>query len=205
MVDAKILKEAEDFFRDRIKGWMINDLKRSIDAKTNFLTALGCLIYTEIIGTFLPPLDISEKGSLNEKHFYRCFFRLSSAGYLKQLDDFIRKETSGKSLYIHLRHSMTHRYIPMIGKKQEDGVYLSIHSVIARDGIMKEPKTGKKFRSPPIFLTNDNRVAIANKNYVNELEMLVDDCIEKFFQQRDLKFQEAAIKGIERILRDKKV
>lgn len=162
MIDEKILKEAGDFFNERIKGWMLNDLKKSIDAETNFLTALGCLVYTEIIGTFLPPLNIAEKGSWEERHFYRCFFRLSSARYLKQLDDLIRKDSSGKSLYAHLRHSMTHRYIPMVGKKQ-DGVYLSIHSVVARDGIAREPRSGKHFRTPPIFITHDNRIAIANK------------------------------------------
>lgn len=55
-IDKGKLIEAKNFYIDRIKGWMISDLKKSIGAGTNFLTALGCLVCTEIIGTFLPPL-----------------------------------------------------------------------------------------------------------------------------------------------------
>lgn len=79
------LSEAKDFYNDRIKGWMISDLEKSIEAGTNFLTALDCLVYTEIVGTFLPPLE-DESGSLKSKRFYRCFYRLESMEYLKQID-----------------------------------------------------------------------------------------------------------------------
>lgn len=195
MLNKIKLKEAEKFYQEHILGWMINDLKNSVQAETNFLTALGCFVYTEVIGTFLPSLDISEMGKTEEIHFYRCFFRLRSSESLKQLDEFIRKETSGKSLYSHLRNGMAHSYFPNI-KKTENGEKRYIHSVIARDGIANKPD-GTKMPTPPIFIDNDSRLIIANRNYIDELEFLVRVSMNMAFVKNDSQFQEAAERGID--------
>ena len=197
MIDQEKLKQAQEFYNERILGWMINDLKRSIVAKTNFLTALGCLIYTEIIGIFLPPLK-KESGTVKEKRFYRCLFRLQSHIALRELDTLLRMGTNNHGLYAHLRHSMTHKYYPIVEKKAKN-LYLTITSIVARDGITKD----KKEKAPPIFLSDKGSVVIATRNYTNELEMAVNDFIDITFCQKDPEFQRAAIDGIDVVLRGK--
>jgi hypothetical protein len=195
------LQEAEKFYKERILGWMIADLEKSIVAETNFLTALGCLIYTEIIGAFLPSLsDKKETGSMKEKRFYRCLFRLNSNQYLKTLDRFLRKETNGKGIYSHLRHNMSHKYYPIISKRQNN-IVLFIPSVVARDGMSINKTTGITEKSPPIFLSDKGEIVIANKNYINELKESVNKFIQYSFIDKIKEYQEAAIKGIEVVLK----
>ncbi len=194
----KKLIESKDFYNDRIKGWMIADLEKSIEAGTNFLTALGCLVYTEIVGTFLPPLE-NERGSLKSKRFYRCFYRLESAEYLKQIDVIIKRETN-KKLYEHLRHNMAHKYYPAISKRQGN-IVLFIPSVIARDGIRYDNGTGEKTDAPPVFIDNDNRVVIATRNFVKELSSAVDQFYLKTFDENNSEFQKAAVNGTDVVFR----
>lgn len=188
------LQAAKEFYQDRILGWMINDLKKSITAGTNFLTALGCLVYTEVIGAFLPPLP-DETGKPEERRFYRCFFRLKSATYLQGLDNAIRKETDGKGLYGHLRHNMTHRYVPVIVKNKE-GTVLVTQSIVAIDGYSIDKVTGLSQKSPPIFLSDDGKIGFATKNYTEELENAVNHFINKTFEENEACFQTAAVKGL---------
>lgn len=197
-LDNTKLVEAKDFYNDRIKGWMISDLTKSIETGTNFLTALGCLVYTEIVGTFLPPLD-SESGSLKSKRFYRCLYRLRSADYIRQIDEIVKKETN-KNLYEHLRHNMAHKYYPAISKRQGN-IVLFIPSVIARDGIRYDNGTGEKTDAPPIFIDNNNRVVIATRNFVKELSLAVDGFYSKTFDENNTEFQSAAIAGTDVVFR----
>jgi len=196
-MDQNKLKEAEDFYRDRISGWMLNDLRKSIDVNTNFLTALACLIYTEIIGIFLPVIE-GEKGSTEEKRFYRCLFRLNSNEYLRKLDISLRKISGNKGLYA-LRHSMAHKYYPTVSKRENKN-YLCIASIIARDGVARNLSTNIKTDSPPIFL-NGEKIVIATRNYVNELELSVKGLINQTFVEKDKEYQKAVIKGIDIIIR----
>jgi len=199
-IDEQKLKEVENFYKNRVKGWMISDLKRSIDAKTNLLTALGCLIYTEVIGILLPPLK-NETGSIKERRFYRCLFRFPSKEYLLRLDKFLITQTR-KGIYKQFRHNMAHRYFPAVIKRQK-GVVLFIPSVIARDGFIRDPMGTKIGDAPPIFLDKQNRVTLATKNYANELEKAVSNFYEFTFVKKDPNFQKAAIEGIDIILRGK--
>jgi len=197
-LDEDKLKEARDFYVDRIKGWMVSDLKKSLDAGTNFLTALGCLVYTEIIGTFLPSLE-NENGTIKSRRFYRCFYRLGSAEYLKQVDTIIVKETR-KNLYEHLRHNMAHKYYPAISKRHGN-IVLFLPLVIARKGIRYDRRTGKRTDAPPVFVDNDDRVVIASRNFVKELEQAVEDFYVATFEKNDTEFQRAAINGADVVLR----
>lgn len=193
------LNESKDFYNDRIIGWMLADLKKSINVGTNFLTALGCLVYTEIIGIFLPQLP-DEKGSTNRKRFYRCFYRLKSKDYLQELDKMIMNDTN-KCIYEHLRHNMAHKYYPAI-KKWHENIFLFIPTVVARNGFAVDP-SGLKHRSAPLFIDNESRVVIATRNYVNELDLAVKEFYKKTFKERDPDFQKAAMEGTDVVLRGK--
>lgn len=195
------LNEAEAFYKDRIQGWMLADLRKSIAAATNFLTALGCLVYTEVIGTFLPPID-TEQGSQKEKRFYRCLYRLPSAELLKDLDTMIRAGTkSNKGIYQFLRHSMAHKYYPMVSIRKDQNTTLFVPTVIARDGFMMKQGPGRKKRSAPVFLNNHDTIAIATNNYTLELEKAVDQFMQNTFDKKLPEYQTAAIQGIDAIHR----
>lgn len=196
MGDQEKLKQAENFFEKRILGWMINDLNESIKAETKFLTALGCFVYTEVIGIFLPKVD-DEYGSEEQKRFYRCFFRLLSKNYLKNLDTAIKRETN-KGLYAHLRHNMAHKYVPSISKRQGN-VVLFIPSMVARNGILPNGKPG----GPPIFVDKKGQIVIATRNYTNELEKAYHEFYKKIFTDKDEKWVESAENGIDIIRRGK--
>jgi len=197
-IDSQKLQEAKDFYRDRIKGWMIADLEKSLLAETNFLTALGCLVYTEIIGIFLPPIT-TESRDRNMARFYRAFYRLRSSEQLEFLDTAILRETN-KRLYQHLRHNMAHKYFPTIEKRTGDLV-LFIPSVVARDGISSIPDA----IVPPVFFSNDEvgqtRVVIAFRNYIDELKILVDESMIKTFEENEPNYQASAVSGVDVVLR----
>ena len=187
------LAEAELFYKEKIKKWMIGDLKRSIEAKTNFLTALGCLVYTEAIGYFLPPLR-GESGSKKSKAFYRCFFRLKSEDYLKNIDKGIKKDT-GKNLYEHLRHNMAHIYLPSVCVKK-NGQILFLPTIVARDGFFKVDGKMSTERTSPIYISSKG-LTIANRNYIIELEEAVDSFYTKTFIKKEKKYQLSAERGID--------
>lgn len=200
MITKKELKEAKEFYENRIKGWMLSDLKKSIKAETNFLTALGCLVYTEIIGAFLPPLE-KEVGKIEEKRFYRCLFRLKSKQHIETLDRILRKE-SNKGIYGHLRHNMTHKYFPVIAKR-EGNVVLFIKSLVARDGIIKDEQGIDRNSAPPFFMSDKGEFVIATRNYAYELEEAVNEFIKTTFVLNKNTFQEASIQGIDIVLKGK--
>jgi hypothetical protein len=168
------LKRIKSFYEDRIKGWMISDLNKGIKAEANFLTALGCFVYTEAVGHLLPPL-IKEIGKPNEKSFYRCLFRFNSHDYLRELDKSIRK-TGGHSGIYEMRHAMVHRYYPTPRKKVND-TYLFISTVVALDGIIRGIEFEESVNSPLIFMDDSRRIAIALNNYVREFK----ECVDKSF------------------------
>jgi hypothetical protein len=186
------LKEVDDFFNERILGWMITDLKRSVDAKTNFLTALGCLTYTEAIGTLLPPIE-GERGSVKAKRFYRCLFRLPSGESLKQLDTVIRSETSvHKGLYEHLRHSAAHLYTPQI-RRVKDGHNEFMPVVVAK--LLK----GEGAPPPMWQRANESGEAeflIGTQNYVSELETACRQFYKTIVQDQESEWVDAAITGL---------
>lgn len=195
------LKRTEKFFREIILGWMINDLNKSISAKTNFLTALGCLVYTEAIGTFLPIIQ-KEKGSEGQRRFYRCLFRLKSSKDLETLDKLLLRETN-KGIYQQVRHNMAHIYFPAV-KRVKNGVVQFIPTTVARDGLtIITAKSGQiKTRSSPILLY-EGRIFLATRNYVSELKDAYHRFYKTIFIDKDKEWVKSAENGIDIIQRGK--
>jgi len=201
MANNDKLKRVEKFFKEIIKGWTIGDLKRSISAKTNFLTALGCLVYTEVIGTFLPKIK-SEYGKNGQKRFYRCLFRLKSSKDLEKLDKLLLKETN-KGVYQQIRNNMAHIYFPAV-KKVKDGVIQFIPTTIAKDGLTVTTVGSDKIKtkSAPILLY-EGRIFLATRNYVSELEKAYYIFYKKIFVNKDEEWIKSAENGIDIIQRGK--
>lgn len=190
------LKEIEEFFDERVLGWMINDLKESVEAGTNYLTALGCLTYTEAVGLFLPPLP-NESGSPNEKRFYRCLFRFPSKDALMDLDCMTRSETSEqRGLYQHLRHSGAHSYFFTIKKYHLGQVLFYPVGVVttgrANDGSLSAPMGTDK---------EDGFFCIATKNYVQEFEASCKEFRKRICEDKDESWVKSGIQGIDYMLR----
>jgi hypothetical protein len=154
------------------------------------------MLYTEVIGTMMPKLE-NESGRREERHFYRCFYKLPSNDYIKGLDHAIQSVT-GKKLYAHIRNSMAHSYYPAI-KKVQNGNVMFAPSVVARDGIIFDGIS--KRRSSPIFMDNENRVVIATRNYVDELTITAEDFHRKAFVEKAEEYQASAVYGIDCIIR----
>lgn len=191
------IEEIDAFFENEILGWMIGDLKRAVGANTNFLTALGCLTYTEAIGWFLPPLP-REIGTPEEKHFYRCLFRLQYSQELRAIDDTIRKDTGlQRGLYKHLRHSGAHSYYFQIKKRDENGEML-FHPI----GIIKSwTKVPQHSLKPPIGFGKNGALCIATGPYVDALESAVQEFRKRICEQRDPQWVKYGIAGINYIKR----
>lgn len=88
---------------------------------------------------------------------------------------------------------MTHIYYPSIRKKS-NGEVRFIPTIIARDGVGLSQK-----KSPPIFIDSEGRVAIATRNYIEELENAVIYCMRKTFSEKDSEWVDSAKRGMDRI------
>lgn len=192
------LDEAKKFYEEKIVGWMLGDLKKCIECRANLLSALGCLVYTEIFGFMLPPLRYRERNTKSNR-FYRALFRLKSKDFLVKFDNDVKKETK-KRLYDHIRHSMVHSYLPTIYRFR-DGKREFISSTIVKDGYQINGITNKRELAPPLFLGTDDTLVIATSNYLKELKHLINESFVKTFEERDGEYQLAAIKGIDFIRR----
>ena len=198
-MDEHKLSEIQEFFDNKILGFMMNDLEQSVVAKTNFLTALGCLTYTETIGAFLPSIR-GERGSKEARRFYRCLFRFSSNEYLILLDNEIRRETTRQTgLYEHLRHSASHMYQPTIKKRNPDGTFSFVHVTIAK--FARNQSNGP---SPPMGIKDNGDFVIATQNYVRELKEAANIFRKKICTDRDPDWVNSGIKGIDYLARSLK-
>lgn len=198
MTSEALIQKAEDFYKDRIIEWMIPDLKKSVEAGTNYLTVLGCLVYTEVIGIFLPPFS-KETVTTQSRRFYRCLFCLQSCAVLRQVDKILKKETS-KNIYEQLRHNAAHLYFPSI-RLIRNGSTLFVPLSIARDSYIETPDTGKKVRSALILFGQNGELVIASNNYTLELEKLIQESYQETFIKKDPQYEKAAIEGINVFLR----
>lgn len=191
------LERVRSFYDDRIKGWMLADLRKGVKANANFLVALGCFVYTEVAGHLLPPLK-EEIGKPEERHFYRCLFRFQSNDILRKLDAGIRQTGGSKGIY-GMRHGMVHRYYPSPRKRMGDQ-YLFLSSIIAIDGVITDLQSSENRESPPIFIDDNRRVAIALNSYINELEKTIDDSYQNTFVKNNEDFIHAAISSHDQVL-----
>ena len=172
---------------------MLSDLRMAADAGANFLTALGCLSYTETVGIFLPPLPGKETGKREEKYFYRCLFRFPSSTYMKQLDKALRDDSAKNGLYA-LRNSMSHRYYPTL-RRRTNGVVSFTSSMVAMHGVLKDLARGTSVDSPPIFIDSEGRLAVVIRSYISELENAARGFMDQTFEKKSPEFVEYAIKG----------
>ncbi|MBD3362148.1 hypothetical protein GF362_00330 [Candidatus Dojkabacteria bacterium] len=202
-MDDKNLPKAQTYYDKQI-NWMINDLVKSNGVDANYLVALGCIVYTEIIGRFLPKLDHERGLSQNKRaRFYRCLYRLKSSNELMQFNDWLKKETGSKEIY-DLRNSMAHRYSPSVSKKENNGqVTLFLPSLVAKHGISKDPVTKEKGRTAPIFFDFEKgRIVVAVGNYIDELKEATSEFYELTFKQDVEEYKYSAIEGIKYLEQD---
>jgi hypothetical protein len=90
----------------QIKGWICGDIIKVIGTGANYLTALGLLSYTEIIGSF-----ITGKGEPASDNFDTFFRRLGSE-YDKLLKKHNKKRANKKHvIYDDLRCGLLHEYV----------------------------------------------------------------------------------------------
>ena len=178
------LQRIHNFFSEYVFGFINNDLNAAIHGNANYLGALGLFSYTEAIGAFLPPLD-NESGSLRERRFYRCLFRLPHADEWKNIDRQIRDNTrNDRGIYKHLRHSMTHVYVPTIRKSHNEKLFIPV-------AIAMSEKNGL-----PVGINNDGWVILVVKNWKKDL---IEGC-ELFLEEvkKDRAWKKSAISHLDR-------
>lgn len=188
------LVRAQQFYDLTLKKYLLSDLEKSIKAGTNYLTALGCLVGTETIGTMLPRLE-GEKGRIGEKHFYRCLFRLPSGTYLERLDQSLKKSTK-KNTYQLLRNNIAHFFTPQVYSKEASGQVIFLPFTVAQKVVVMDSLTKAPKDSPPLFWDNKSKLfAINVGKYVEELKSVTISSYEKTFKEKDRDYVQAAIEG----------
>lgn len=203
-VDSEKLKK---FYEEKIRQWIIGDLEGVKNIGANLLTMLGCFVYTEIVGIFLPTLgqDVEEKfcytgkgkdrkPSEKREHFYRCLFRLKSGENLKIYDEKLRRITKAYGIY-SLRNEAVHKYLPLI-KIETEGIIEFVSGDVRGTHNPIRP-------SIPIFLEEDSGkisyFIINNVEYIEELKNLVNDVYNKIFIEKDNNFVTAMNAGYNKL------
>lgn len=186
--------DLQNFYKKIIKEWIMGDLHAMENKGANLITALGCLVFTEAIGLYLPKLDKNiEKHICNDKQkcFYRCLFALKSERYLVKCDKKIKKITKGNGLY-QLRNKIAHRYLPNLTTPSLIPVGVcGLHN---------------KLRPPfPIFIKEKGgkieKIVINNVKYIEELQKLVDDVYNKAFVKKEAIFVNAIRSGYNKLFK----
>jgi len=91
---------------EKMKRWIISDLRRStLDAKANFLVAMGIFNYIEVLGSFFV---IDNRIGYATRRFNFVFQNLLSQPYQTIFNDL---QTLTRGAYDCLRCGMTHEYL----------------------------------------------------------------------------------------------
>lgn len=91
---------------EKMQSWIIADLRRStLDAKANFLVAMGIFNYIEVLGSFFVP---DTRPRYASRRFNFAFQNLFSAPYQLFFTDL---QTLTTGAYDCLRCGMTHEYL----------------------------------------------------------------------------------------------
>jgi hypothetical protein len=200
MNDQEILSEVSGFYKRYVFEWMLKDLQTSISNNTNYLSALGCFVYTEVFGNLLPPLGTEKGLSKYSKPFFRSLFRFKSSKYLEELNEAIIK-ISHKNIYDHLRSGASHRYFPLIlifdNKKNANAV---LPFKIVKDGYSLDRYSKADKTAPPIFISDDGYIGMATQNFLNEFTNLIQESYSKTFEEKNSSYIESAIKGFKYII-----
>ena len=94
------IKFIDEFFNEIIFSAMIGDIKKGIDAKANYLAALGLCAYTEHLGGFI-------SGNLGKLHCSRSSFK----AFLNEMGaDYSKNEDLMDNIYDCVRCGLVHEY-----------------------------------------------------------------------------------------------
>lgn len=109
------------------RGFFTHDIPASIEAKTNLLTALGLVCYTEFIGGLIRgKVGVSADNRLN---FYEAFYRLGD--HYKIFDTQLKNEF-GFDFYSFFRNGLAHEYFAkkmfVIAPKSNTGLGIGFHN-----------------------------------------------------------------------------
>ena len=90
----------------QFRDFVFADVQKSIDAKTNFLTALGLLCYTEFLGALIN--DSVGKAANSRKNFETGLYAMGN-GY-QQFDQHLKAQFKNRGVYKIFRCGMVHSY-----------------------------------------------------------------------------------------------
>lgn len=97
-----LARDAKQFFKEYIFGFIFNDIQAAIDGKANYLAALGLVAYTEFMGGLISG-NLGQQGQ-SRKRFYAFLDRLGSP-YQE-----IRKQREFVKVYSNIRCGLAHAY-----------------------------------------------------------------------------------------------
>jgi hypothetical protein len=180
----------------KLTNWMVTDLSRSMfEAKANFLVALGLVIYTETLGSFLKPYRTDRSGRLKldkngkkiktttGERFYEFFKRLGP----EYVD--LRKRFWGENyrkVYDDLRNGLAHEYLI---KRRDFTVWGTKQTFLTDVELLRSAKCGlayDKAQKKWHFITprylGDLKNAI--KKYIEIIENRQDKALLRNFKLR---------------------
>ncbi len=139
-------------FDQYVKGFIFTDVERSLRARTNFLTALGLMFYTEFIGGLISG-NAGQRGHA-EKNFYEAYNRLGPA-YIRfdraVSGRFHGRKKKPRNVYDVVRCGLVHEY------------FIKKNFVIARRN--QHPKA-------PGVGWSGKQLVVANRNYFNDFRRM---------------------------------
>jgi hypothetical protein len=137
-------------FDQYVTGFIFTDIERSIRARTNFLTALGLMSYTEFIGGLMSG-NAGQRGHA-ERNFYEAYNRLGPT-YVRFDRQVMRRfrnlKTKPRNVYDIVRCGLVHEY------------FIKKNFVIARR---------RKRRRAPGVGWSGKLLVVANRNYFNDFK-----------------------------------
>jgi hypothetical protein len=167
-----------ELFDQYVSGFIFTDIERSIGARTNFLTALGLMSYTEFIGGLISG-NAGQRGHA-QSNFYAAYNRLGSA-YV-EFDRTVRRRFRGRTtkprnVYDVIRCGLVHEY------------FIKKNFVIARRD---------QRRNAPGLSWSGNKLAMANRNFFSDFKQM---CLD---YRQQLATDKAVRKHFERAFKRKK-
>ena len=160
-------RQALQLFDHYVKGFIFTDVERSIRAKTNFLTALGLVSYTEFIGGLMSG-NAGQAGH-SRASFNEAYRRLGPA-YIAFDNEIGRRfhdrRRKPRSVYDIVRCGLVHEY------------FVKKNFVIARR---------RARRSAPGVGWFGQKILIANQNYYQDFKTMCLAYRQELFENRALR------------------
>ena len=143
-------EQIKDFFKEYVFGFMCGDIKKAMEQGCNFLSALGLVAYTEIMGRLVT-------GTLGE----RGYSKESFCSFLKYMGEKYVELDRLYDLYTKVRCGLVHEYF-IVGPST-----ISMDIIEALEtGIKIDKETGITYFYVPAYFENFKEAA---KKYLGEL------------------------------------